>query len=168
MPKEIYLAGGCFWGVQKYFDCLPGVLDTTVGYANGFTKNPSYEEVYTGATGFAETVHVVYDDEVVDLDFILQQFYKIIDPTSLNRQGADVGSQYRTGIYYLDKKEEGIIAQSLAELGTCHDKPIVVENLPLASFYKAEERHQGYLYKNPGGYCHIPTSKFDDARDVML
>jgi len=167
-PKEIYLAGGCFWGVEKYFTLLPGVLETNVGFANGNTENPSYEEVYTGSTGFAETIHVVYDAEQIDLDFILTQFYNIIDPTSKDRQGPDVGSHYRTGVYYTNPADGDIIAKSLGNLQKFYDAPVVVENLPLRNYYKADEYHQKYLDKNPGGYCHILPEKFQEAKETAV
>ncbi|MDR2167478.1 MAG: peptide-methionine (S)-S-oxide reductase MsrA [Clostridiales bacterium] len=163
MKKEIYLAGGCFWGVEKYFSLVPGVLEVEVGYANGHTKNPTYEEVCVGNTGFAEAVYVVYDGEQTDLGALLENFYRIIDPTTLNRQAGDVGSQYRTGIYFTDPAEKAAIAASLAELQKQYDAPIVVENLPLSNYYKAEEYHQKYLEKNPEGYCHIPRSMYDEV-----
>lgn len=162
--KEIYLAGGCFWGTEKYFSSVNGVVETCVGYANGNTENPSYEEVCHNNTGHAETVKVVYDPQSVRLEFILKLYYDVIDPTSLNRQGEDVGTQYRTGIYYIDEKDKEIIEMSLKELQTHYDKPIVVEALPLMNFYPAEEYHQKYLDKNPTGYCHIPRAKFEQAR----
>lgn len=168
MKKEIYLAGGCFWGVQKYFGLLPGVLATEVGYANGQGENPTYEQVYTGESGFAETLRLVYDGERIDLDFILEQFAKIIDPTTLNRQAADVGSHYRTGVYYTNSHDKEIIAKFLTDLQKEYADPIVVENQPLTVFYKAEERHQDYLKKNPGGYCHIPEVKYREARNIKL
>ena len=158
--KEIYLAGGCFWGVEKYLQQTNGVIKTEVGYANGNTKNPTYEDICATDTGFAETVRVVYDISVLDLEAILTRFYNIIEPTVINRQGPDVGSQYRTGIYFTDNKDKEIITKSLSNLQNSYEKPIVVENMPLKIFYRAEENHQKYLDKNPGGYCHIPPSKF--------
>lgn len=165
---EIYLAGGCFWGVQKYFDLIPGIIKTEVGYANGNGENPTYEQVYTGTTGFAETLRVVYDAGIINLNFILEQYYKIIDPTSLNKQGGDTGSHYRTGIFYTNPDEQEIIAASLAQLQKEYSSPIVVENTALTAFYKAEEHHQDYLNKNPGGYCHIPSSKFNEAKNTKI
>ncbi|MCL2236538.1 MAG: peptide-methionine (S)-S-oxide reductase MsrA [Defluviitaleaceae bacterium] len=158
--KTIYLGSGCFWGVEKYFDMQKGVVACEVGYANGITKNPTYEEVCTGKTEFAEVVRVTYDSGVIDLLGILAHFYEIVDPTTANRQGPDVGSQYRPGVYFTDPAEQAVIASSLADLQKSYDKPIVVENLPLKNYYKAEEYHQKYLDKNPGGFCHIPKEKF--------
>jgi peptide-methionine (S)-S-oxide reductase len=153
--KEIYLAGGCFWGVQEYMSRINGVVDTKVGYANGNKSNPTYEEVCTGTTGHSETTYVKYDEDIISLEEILNRFWRIIDPTMLNRQGGDIGNQYRTGIYYLDENDLTIINKSLEEQKTKYDKPIVTEIIPLIIFYEAEEYHQNYLKKNPGGYCHI-------------
>jgi len=162
MLNDIYLAGGCFWGVQKFFQGTPGIAATAVGYANGrdCAKAPTYEEVYTGETGFAETLHIVYDPYHIDLRAILDLFAEIIEPTSLNKQGDDTGTHYRTGVFYQDPEDEPIIAEFLADLQRGYDAPVVVENLPLACFYRGEEYHQHYLDKNPGGYCHIPEEKF--------
>ena len=163
-PREIYLAGGCFWGTQHYFDCLPGVEKTEVGYANGSTENPTYEQVKHEGTGHAETVRVLYDPKQLALTELLEQYYKVIDPTSVNRQGGDVGVQYRTGIYYTDPSDRAVIEESLAGLQEQYDAPLAVEVLPLSNFYTAEEYHQKYLEKNPGGYCHIPAQKFEEAK----
>lgn len=162
--ETIYLAGGCFWGAQRYFDCLPGVLETEVGYANGKTANPTYEQVKHENTGHAETVRVVYDPAVISLEELLEQFYKAIDPTSVNKQGGDVGIQYRTGIYYTDPAQKPVIEASLAGLQTRCAQPVAVEALPLSNFYTAEEYHQKYLDKNPGGYCHISPALFEAAK----
>ena len=159
MKKTIYLAGGCFWGCQKYFDRLPGVVETEVGYANGRTEHPTYEQVKHENTGHAETVRVVYDDQRLSLKDLLTSYAAVIDPTVKDRQGEDVGRQYRTGIYY-ETEEDGASARAfLDELGRRYDKPILVEAEPLRQFFPAEEYHQKYLEKNPGGYCHI---HFDD------
>lgn len=157
--KEIYLAGGCFWGVDEYMSRVKGVVETSVGYANGHVENPSYEKVCTGTTGHTETTYVKYDEGVVSLYEILDKFWGIINPTLLNRQGADIGSQYRTGIYYTDKEDLSAINDTLEEQKKKYDRPIVTEIGPLESFYEAEEYHQDYLKKNPGGYCHIDLSK---------
>jgi methionine-S-sulfoxide reductase len=158
--KRIYLAGGCFWGTEKYLSLIPGVGRTEVGYANGHTAGPSYEDVCYRDTGHAETVLVEYDPAVIDLSRLLSLFYRVIDPTSINRQGADRGTQYRTGIYYVDEDDLPPIRRSLEELQTQYDKPIAVECEPLKNYYPAEEYHQKYLDKNPGGYCHIGPAKF--------
>lgn len=153
--KKIYFAGGCFWGVEAYFEKMDGVDHVVSGYANGITKNPTYEEIGKGNTRFAETVEVTYDASVITLEALIGHYFKVIDPTSLNKQGNDRGDQYRTGIYYLDSKEEDLINTMLKLEQLKWDNPIVVENLPLTSFYDAEEYHQDYLNKNPNGYCHI-------------
>ena len=152
--KTIHLAGGCFWGCQKYFDLMDGVTETEVGYANGPTANPSYEEVKHHA-GHAETVRIVYDPAKLPLTSLLEQYFRVIDPTSVNRQGEDEGVQYRTGIYYTDPADESVARAALDRLAAQYDKPLAVELRPLENFYSAEEYHQKYLEKNPNGYCHI-------------
>ena len=156
--KEIYLAGGCFWGVEEYFSRIEGVVDTDVGYANGRRENPTYEQVCTGTTGHAETTYLKYDEGVVSLEFLLEKFFKIIDPTLLNRQGGDIGNQYRTGIYYLDEEDIPVIKEIMDQVGEKYREPIVTELEPLRSYFSAEEYHQDYLKKNPGGYCHVDMS----------
>ena len=158
--KWIFLAGGCFWGVEKYLALVPGVIKTEVGYANGRTEYPSYEDVCYRNTGHAETVLVEYNSDKLELSSLLDLFYKVIDPTSLNRQGNDVGTQYRTGIYYVDEADLNIIDASISQLGERTTRPVVVEVKPLENYYAAEEYHQKYLEKNPGGYCHISNDKF--------
>ncbi|STZ76600.1 trifunctional thioredoxin/methionine sulfoxide reductase A/B protein [Bergeriella denitrificans] len=153
--KTIYLAGGCFWGVEAYFRRIGGVVSAVSGYANGRTENPSYEDVCRRNSGHAETVAVTFDSGIISLADILRHFFRLIDPTSLNRQGNDVGEQYRSGIYYTDAADEQTIRAALAEVQVQHAQPVVVENLPLRHFYSAEDYHQDYLGKNPGGYCHI-------------
>ncbi len=162
--KDIYLAGGCFWGTEHFFKQIEGVIETEVGFANGNTENPTYKEVYTDETGYAETVHVKYNPEVVSLNFLLQMFFKAIDPTSLNKQGHDEGTRYRTGIYYSNNDDICIIEKALNDEQKKYEQPLVVENLPLKNFYTAEEYHQDYLDKNPDGYCHLPLSLFEFAR----
>ena len=162
--KEIYLAGGCFWGTEHYFKMIDGVTDTEVGYANGITKNPTYQEVCTDKTQFAETVHVVYDPEKVGLRFLLEMYFKAIDPVSINQQGHDTGSQYRTGIYYVDESDLAVIEDVYQEIQQQYEQPLAVEKKPLENFYTAEEYHQDYLDKNPDGYCHLPLSLFEFAK----
>ena len=157
--KEIYLAGGCFWGVEEYMSRIKGVVDTEVGYANGKWPNPSYEEVCTGTTGHTETTYVKFDESIISLEELLGRFWNIIDPTVLNRQGPDRGSQYRTGIYYKDEEDLKAINKTLEEEKKKYKDNIVTEIMPLESFYEAESYHQDYLKKNPGGYCHIDLSK---------
>ncbi len=168
MTKEIYLAGGCFWGTEKYLKSLPGVKRTDVGYANGSTENPSYEDVCHRNTGHAETVRVLYAPEEISLTHILHMYFDVIDPTSLNRQGNDIGSQYRTGIYYVDPEDESIIRAAVSKLQEKYEKPIAIEIKPLENYYLAEEYHQDYLTKNPGGYCHIGAAAFDKASRALV
>jgi len=156
--KEIYLAGGCFWGVEEYFSRIEGVVDTDVGYANGRRENPSYEQVCTGTTGHAETTYLKYDESLVSLEFLLDKFFRIIDPTLLNRQGGDIGNQYRTGIYYVDEEDVPLIKKKMDQVRGQYRDPIVTEMEPLSSYYSAEDYHQDYLKKNPGGYCHVDMS----------
>lgn len=155
MIHTIYLAGGCFWGVEAYFRRIDGVSEAVSGYANGRTENPSYEDVCHRNTGHAEAVKVVFDDEKISLADVLQYYFRIIDPTLLNRQGNDVGEQYRTGIYYTEAGDEAVIRAALSAEQQKHTAPIVVECEPLQHFYPAEDYHQDYLGKNPNGYCHI-------------
>ena len=162
--KHIYLAGGCFWGTEHFFKQIDGVIETEVGFANGQTDKPTYEQVYTDTTGYAETVHVTYDSDMVSLEFLLHMFFVAIDPTSLNKQGHDEGTRYRTGIYYTDAEDMPIIEQVYAEEQSKYQQPLVVEKLPLRNFYPADEYHQDYLNKDPDGYCHLPRALFDFAR----
>ena len=160
MMKTIYLAGGCFWGVQHYFDQFDGILKTIVGYANGKTQNPEYKDVKAGLTGHAETLEVKYDNTVISLPKILDLYFDIIDPISVNQQGEDVGISYRTGIYYVDEIDLEMIQIKYDEIQKQYDSALAVELEPLKNFFNAEEYHQKYLDKNPGAYCHIPASKF--------
>ena len=162
--KEIYLAGGCFWGLEKYLGNIPGVTATEVGYANGKTERPTYEEVCRHDTGHAETVRLTYDPSQISLMRLLSLFYKVVDPTSLNRQGNDVGKQYRTGIYYTDPEDLPVIQNSINQLKKEYSKTIAIETRPLENYYTAEEYHQKYLDKTPGGYCHINPRFFELAK----
>jgi peptide methionine sulfoxide reductase msrA/msrB len=164
MIRQIYLAGGCFWGTEHFFKQINGVKATEVGFANGHTECPTYQEVYTDQTGYAETVRIEYDDTVADLSFLLQMFFKAIDPTSLNRQGEDEGTRYRTGIYYTEAEDLPVIQAVMAAEQGHYDTPLMVEVEPLQNFYPADEYHQDYLEKNPNGYCHLPLSLFEFAR----
>ena len=163
--KTIYVAGGCFWGVEEFMDRIPGVLDAESGYANGNSDTVTYQEVCFSNTGHAETVKVSYDASVVPLNVLLETFFTIIDPTSVNRQGNDMGSQYRTGIYYTDEADLPVIQAVVQNEQEKYLDPIVTEVLPLVNFCLAEEYHQDYLKKNPNGYCHIDLST---ARDEAL
>ena len=164
--KEIYFAGGCFWGTEHYFKQLRGVVDTQVGYANGNTDNPTYREVCTDKTGFAETVRVVYDQDVITLEFLTEMYFRAIDPTSVDQQGPDIGSQYRTGIYYKDDTDKAEIRKVYDSMRQKLGSRMAVEFLPLKNFYYAEEYHQDYLDKNPAGYCHLPSSLFRMAKEA--
>lgn len=161
--STIYLAGGCFWGMQKFFDQFDGVTDTEVGYANGPEPAPSYEDV-CGSSGHAETVRVDYDPDRISLEQLLTYYFMVIDPLSVNRQGNDRGIQYRTGIYYTDESQ----LPELRELYRAEEEKagakLAVELAPLQNFFPAEDYHQKYLDKNPGGYCHIPSRFFDLER----
>jgi len=166
--SEIYLAGGCFWGLEKYLTAIYGVTSTQVGYVNGNTENPTYEDVCHNNTGHAETVRVVYDSGILPLGFLLELYFEAIDPTSVNRQGNDRGTQYRTGIYYTDFSDLPIIEGAIASLQNRLDKPVAVEVMPLRNYYPAESYHQKYLEKNPGGYCHIGKPLFDRAAAAVV
>lgn len=164
--KEIYLAGGCFWGLQKYLDNIKGITMTEVGYANGNTSNPTYEEVCGEDTGFAEVVKVIYDSNQIKLKTILKFFIDAIDPTSFNKQGEDEGEQYRTGIYYKEQADKEIIINYIDSIRKNYKKELELEILPLNNYYKAEEYHQKYLTKKRGGYCHISDEQIKKAKDL--
>ena len=166
--KTIYLAGGCYWGVEKYMQNIPGVVETEVGFANGDTENPTYQQVRWENTGHAETVRVVYDEAVLPLDKLLRLFFRIIDPVSVDRQGEDVGHQYRTGVYHQSDEDAQVIRRELAKLEAQVQQPLAVEACTLEHFYPAEEYHQKYLDKNPGGYCHVPWAAINGVKDVRL
>nr|WP_278581945.1 peptide-methionine (R)-S-oxide reductase MsrB [Bacteroides intestinalis] len=166
--KDIYLAGGCFWGTEHFLKLIDGVETTQVGYANGNIANPTYKQVCSGTTDFAETVKVQYDPVKVDLAFLIDLYFKTIDPTSVNKQGNDRGTQYRTGIYYTDPEDLSVIQETVHRLAATYTRPLAVEIKPLENFYPAEEYHQDYLDKNPGGYCHIHPELFDLARKAKM
>ena len=161
--KIIWCAGGCFWGAEKAFRILDGVTDTKVGYANGNTDNPGYEDVCRGDTGYRETVQITYDPEIVPLETILKAFFLCIDPTVRNRQGNDIGSQYQTGVYYSDPDDREVISAFFEEEKTKHER-FYVELSELKNFWLAEEYHQKYLDKFPSGYCHITPIEFEKVR----
>lgn len=165
--KEIWYAAGCFWGAQKFFKLVNGVESTEVGFANGHTDNPTYEEVYTDTTGYAECVYVRYNPEKISLKKLTELYFKIIDPLSLNKQGEDVGTRYRTGVYYSEKEDLTVLKEVFdnvkKELGVTS---MPVELLPLERFFPASEYHQDYLDKNPGGYCHLNPELFRYARSL--
>ena len=164
--KTIYFAGGCFWGTEHHFKMIKGVVGTTVGYANSIMENPSYKDVCSGDTLAAETVKVDYDPSLVSLEFLTRMFFHAIDPTSLNRQGNDIGTQYRTGIYYTDNEDLAEIYKVFEEQRSTTEGEIVVEVKALQNFYAAEDYHQDYLDKNPDGYCHLPFTLFEFAKEA--
>jgi len=166
--EEIYLAGGCFWGLEAYLSRVYGVYDVTSGYANGQTENPSYEDVIYRSTGHAETVHVTYDPSLLDLETLMAYYLKVIDPTSLNKQGNDRGTQYRTGVYYVNEDHEPIIQALLDREQDLYDDPILVELQALDGYYLAEDYHQDYLEKNPNGYCHIDLREVEEDLSIYL
>lgn len=154
----IYLAGGCFWGVEKFFEQFYG-LETEAGYANGLTENPSYEDLH--ATGHAEAVKIDYDPETIGLEQILEYYFMIIDPFSVNRQGNDFGKQYRTGIWYTSDDQADAIDNVVSRVEEAAGKPVAVQIGPIRNYYTAEEYHQRYLDKHPQGYCHIDPALFN-------
>ena len=162
--KTMYLAAGCFWGAEHYLKLIRGIIHTEVGFANGHTDNPTYKQVYTDTTGYAEAVRVDYDPKLISLKLLIELYFKAIDPTSLNQQGEDRGTRYRTGIYYTDPSELDTIKSVVDEVAQHYDRPLVVEVEPLRNFYPAEEYHQDYLDKNPDGYCHLPLALFEFAK----
>ncbi|MBR4520601.1 MAG: peptide-methionine (S)-S-oxide reductase MsrA [Paludibacteraceae bacterium] len=164
--QQIYFAGGCFWGIEHFFKQIRGVTHTETGFANGSDDlpSPTYEQVYTDTTGYAETVCVQYDESVVSLAFLVRMFFAAIDPLSLNRQGHDVGTRDRTGVYYTSAQQLPVIEQVFAEQQQKFTEPLQVELLPLHSYYPADEYHQDYLDKHPDGYCHLPKQLFAWAR----
>ena len=166
MIKTIHFAGGCFWRSEHFFKQIEGVTFTETVYANGNTPSPTYKEVYTDTTGYAETVLVEYDEAVTDLKFLVEMFFKAIDPTSLNKQGEDRGTRYRTGIYYSDPADLAAIRSVYEKEAQKYEVPVVVELEPLKNYYSAEAYHQDYLEKNPDGYCHLPVELFEFARSI--
>ena len=166
MNREIYLDGGCFWGTEHFMKQIRGVVFTETGFANGHTENPTYKEVYTDATGHAETVRVEYDPATVPLQKLLRLFFLTIDPLSLNRQAHDIGTRYRTGIYYTDPADLPAIREVYDEEAAKCGQPLAVELEPLRCFYPAEDYHQDYLENNPEGYCHISPALMKIAREA--
>ena len=163
--KQIYFAGGCFWGTEHYIGSIDGVVRTEVGYANGNVADPTYQQVYTDRTGHAECVKVTYDNEKISLPTLCRLFFRSINPLSLNRQGNDCGTRYRTGIYWTDETDRTEIEQVYDEVESAYGEPLAVEKGPLKAFYPAEDYHQDYLVKNPEGYCHLPLSTMRLAKD---
>ena len=162
--KTIYLAGGCFWGVEGYYRRLgKGVINTVVGYANGKTENPTYHDVVRGDTGFAESLKLEYDADQLILREVLAHFFRIVDPSTADRQGNDIGNQYRPGIYYTDEDDFDEICDYIDARRKDYPRGIVIEVYPLTNFYDAETYHQDYLDKNPAGYCHVNLKLADLA-----
>lgn len=159
--KDIYLAGGCFWGVEKYLGMIKGVVATEVGYANSDIENPTYDDLCSARSSASEVVKVTYDANV-SLDKILNLFLKIIDPTSINKQGNDRGAQYRTGVYYLEEAQKDITLSFIREIQQKYEEKIAIEVLKLENYTVAEEHHQKYLEKNKDGYCHINFANFTE------
>ena len=161
MIKKVYLAGGCFWGIEAFFAQLDGVIDVVSGYANSKVKNPTYYEVKSHVTDAVEAVEIKYDSTVISLTKIFDYLFKIIDVTAVNHQGGDFGSQYRTGIYYLDDEVRSLATSKIKELQKNYKEKVALEVVPLANFFLAEDYHQDYLDKNPDGYCHINLHQVD-------
>ena len=167
--ETIHFAAGCFWGAQKFFKLVPGVKETEVGFANGNTPDPTYKQVYTDTTGYAEAVRVCYEPAEISLQELVRLYFQAIDPLSLNKQGEDEGTRYRTGVYFTpgDTEEESLLMKIFEEQTEIYGK-LAVELMPLRNFVRAEEYHQDYLDKNPGGYCHLGPAIFELAREFNL
>ncbi|MBN1537349.1 MAG: peptide-methionine (R)-S-oxide reductase MsrB [Anaerolineales bacterium] len=164
----VYLAGGCFWGMEKLMQSIPGVMNVTSGYANGKAGDiPTYNSVSTGRTGYRETVRVEYNPNKVSLEAIIFAYFHVIDPTIENAQGNDRGTQYQTGIYYVDEYSKEII-ERVVKVEKQRYEDFVVEIEPLTRFYDAEEYHQDYLDKNPTGYCHISQAEFQAVSNMII
>lgn len=164
--KNLYLAAGCFWGAAHLFKQVRGVVATEAGFANGHTDNPTYEEVYTDTTGHAETVRVEFDDKIVSEEVLLRLFFKAINPTQTNGQGPDIGTRYRSGIYYERETTHALARQIMKEVQATLSEPCTTEILPLRCFFPASNYHQDYLQKNPAGYCHLPIHLFAYAKQL--
>ena len=162
--KEIYFAGGCFWGTEHYLRQFEGVTETLTGYANGFIPDPVYEQVYTDKTGYVECVKVLYDPEIISLTTLCRLFFRSIDPLLKDRQGNDIGTRYRTGIYWTDDEEKTVVEEVYKEIQAKHSSPLMVEKCSLKCFFPAEDYHQDYLLKNPDGYCHLSPAELHFAR----
>lgn len=162
MRREIVLAGGCFWGVQRFFQEIEGVEETEAGYANGRTETARYEDI--AFSGHAEAVRIVYEDKTLSLGQLLRYFFMIVDPTARNRQGNDRGPQYRSGIYYTAEEDLQAIGSQISEEQRYHRRPIVTEVEPLRHFIAAEPYHQDYLLRHPHGYCHVDFSVLERIR----
>lgn len=163
--KKIVIAGGCFWGVEAYYSRLKGVINTKVGYAMGINDNTTYDEVCSGSTNHAEVCEVVYDEELLSFNDILNHLFRFIDPTTINRQGGDIGSQYRTGIYYVNDKDKEEAIAFINDKQKDYNAPIATEVKPLINFCEAEVYHQKYLDKNPSGYCHVDLNLIKESEN---
>ena len=156
MMRKAIFAAGCFWGVQYYFDSVPGVVSTKVGYTGGTTENPTYEEVCTHATGHAEAVLLEFDEQKISYKTLLKHFFRLHNPTQLNRQGPDIGDSYRSAIFYVDEKQRATAEAVRAELQPEFDDKIVTEITKAGSFYDAEDYHQKFTERTGRGMCHVP------------
>lgn len=156
MTKKAILAAGCFWGVQYYFDQIPGILSSRVGYTGGHVESPSYEEVCAHTTGHAEAVELGFDPDVVSYETLIKHFFHMHDPLQLNRQGPDIGDNYRSAIFYTDDEQKKFAEKVRGEAQADYDKPIVTQIVPAATFYEAEGYHQKYAERTGRGICHIP------------
>lgn len=159
--RDIYFAGGCFWGTEAYLRKIPGVLDTEVGYANSAVTFPTYEQVCSNQTNAAEAVRVRYDADLLPLPTLIEAYLRTVNPTSINHQGNDIGPQYRTGIYWIREDDEPVVRQALDQLQAQLPMPVAIEARPLENFFEAEEPHQDYLEKHPRGYCHVNLADAD-------
>jgi methionine-S-sulfoxide reductase len=155
MTETATLAGGCFWGVEELVRKLPGVVDTTVGYAGGTLDKPRYEDVKTGRTGHAESLQIVFDPSKISYDEILDFFFRLHDPTTTNRQGNDIGTQYRSAIFFHDDAQRDAAQRAIQRAQPKWPRPLVTEVVPFTNFFEAEDYHQDYLQRYPNGYtCH--------------
>ncbi|MGI6152903.1 MAG: peptide-methionine (S)-S-oxide reductase MsrA [Christensenellaceae bacterium] len=165
--KAIYLASGSFWGMQKYFDSVQGILSTQVGYANGEGQAPTYVDVIRGDTGYAQVVCVRFDTDAIALEDILHLYFRVVDPTVESEQPGDSGAQYRSGIFYAEDEDKPVIDRFISDNQARYDRQIVTEIAPLRCYYPAEEYHQKYLVKHPGGYCSIGKIDLGYARNYV-
>ncbi|HSX27409.1 MAG TPA: peptide-methionine (S)-S-oxide reductase MsrA [Patescibacteria group bacterium] len=156
MTTKALFAAGCFWGVQYYFDEVPGVVKTTVGYTGGQTKDPSYESVCSHTTGHAEATLIEFDPEKVSYEVLLKQFFRMHDPTTLNKQGPDVGDQYRSAIFYFDDEQKELAEKIKKDQAQNFENPIVTEITKAGTFYQAEDYHQKFTQRTGRGMCHVP------------
>jgi len=159
--KQALFAAGCFWGVQYYFDQVPGVVKTVVGYTGGHTENPTYEQVCAHGTGHAEAVLIDFDPAEVSYETLVRQFFRMHDPTQLNRQGPDIGDNYRSAIFYFDDDQRQTVEMVMMDVAPKYDKPIVTQLAPAGKFYEAEPHHQKYAERTGQGMCHVPYAPLE-------